>query len=319
MDYQIFFITGLPKSGTTWMMNMLNSIDNICCLGEGKFFSSGLTNVPSLYDAIKNGLYNWHNFIAHRKNNWLNLDKHITTINKTNILPTKVLERSLQKETDTIIRQYIIHLFNKTKQQNTVLIGDKSPLLYSNEFSRIIRIFPEAKIIFLIRNLEDFIISILFHFWRSNKDNKSDKSICLFKSEDFITINKFLTSNDTKTKKIARNSTIKRLANIWKNTNSFVYEKSKSNKQILIIYYNQLKCQPYKYLEYILNFLNIKVDKNYIHSIIEKNSINNIMKSDNTILKEHINQYKIKLNHYIDDDIDKLINNYQLYINTLIN
>jgi len=317
MDYQIFFITGLPKSGTTWMMNMLNSIDGICCLGEGKFFSSGLTNVPSLYDAIKNGIYNWHNFIAHRKNNWLNLDKHITTINKTNILPNKVLERSLQKETDTIIRKYIIHLFNKAKQQNTILIGDKSPLLYTNEFSRIIRIFPEAKIIFLIRDLENFIISILFHFWRSNKDNRSDKSICLFTSDDFIIINNFLTSGNNM-KKIARTSTIKRLANIWKNTNSFVYKKSKTHKQILIVYYNKLKLQPYRHLKNILDFLNINIEKDSINNIIEKNSIDNIMKSNNTVLQEHINKYKVKLNYYIDDNINKLIENYQLYLDTLI-
>ncbi len=315
MDYQIFFLTGLPRSGTTWTMNMLNSCDNICCLGEGRFFSSMLRDVPSLYDTIKQGIYNWHHFIAHRKNNWLNLDKYITTVNKTNYISKHILNTSITRETDIIVRNYVLDLFNRHKKQNIKVIGDKTPIFYIEEFKRILRIFPEAKIIFLIRKLDDFIVSILFHFWRSNSQNRPDKHICLFEPEDFIIINNYI--NHKSSKITIRNKTIKRLANIWKKTNSFVYKKSLINKNILIIKYEDLKIHTFKSLKKILNFLDISYSDDIIENIININSIEYIHNHNISTLKAHINKYELNLKDILNKDLYLLLKNNQNYLDDL--
>jgi len=37
MQPNLFFVLGLPKSGTTWLQHLLNSHPNVSCRGEGKF------------------------------------------------------------------------------------------------------------------------------------------------------------------------------------------------------------------------------------------------------------------------------------------
>ena len=308
MDYQIFFLTGLPKGGTTWTLNMLMSCDDICCMGEGTFFSSALKDLPSLYDSIKTGINTWHNFIAHRKDNWLDLDRHITTINKTNYVPQGILDHSLTRQTDTILRNYVIDLFNRQRNNNIKAIGDKTPLLYIREFKRILRIFPEAKIVFLIRNLEDFIVSMIFHFWRSHNQHRADRNICLFETEDLIAVNNYITN---KNEAPIRDKTLKKLATIWKDINLFAYRESLSNKNILIINYEDLKADTARHLKRILKFLGIDCNDKILHDIIDKNSIEYINKHNISTLKDHINTYSLDLKTVLDSNLYTLLNNFQ--------
>jgi hypothetical protein len=37
----VFFVVGQQKSGTTWLMRMLDSHPEILCKGEGRFFGKG--------------------------------------------------------------------------------------------------------------------------------------------------------------------------------------------------------------------------------------------------------------------------------------
>jgi len=110
-ESEIFFLTGLPKSGTTWLMNILNSSEKICCLGEGRFFSSGLDDVPSLFDAFSEGIRPWYEFIALRKNNWIGLDDQITTINCQNFLPSQIINKSLNRDVDVIFHVTLLYFF----------------------------------------------------------------------------------------------------------------------------------------------------------------------------------------------------------------
>ena len=40
-DTPVFFVTGLGKSGTSWLMRTLDSHPEILCKGEGRFFAAG--------------------------------------------------------------------------------------------------------------------------------------------------------------------------------------------------------------------------------------------------------------------------------------
>src|SRR5689334_11095526 len=41
MQPKLFFVLGVPKSGTTWLQHLLNAHPNISCRGEGKFHAYG--------------------------------------------------------------------------------------------------------------------------------------------------------------------------------------------------------------------------------------------------------------------------------------
>lgn len=46
----VFFVGGLPRSGTTWVQQLLNAHPQLLCLGESHFFND---LVPSLLDVVK--------------------------------------------------------------------------------------------------------------------------------------------------------------------------------------------------------------------------------------------------------------------------
>src|ERR671913_2476569 len=64
----VFFVVGQQKSGTTWLMRMLNSHPEILCKGEGRFFGGNwrqknliqrnvLRPASSLYNAVLDARY----------------------------------------------------------------------------------------------------------------------------------------------------------------------------------------------------------------------------------------------------------------------
>ena len=48
-----FFVGGLPRSGTTWVMHLLDAHPRLCCVGEAGFFNvlgKGMSQMFSSYN-----------------------------------------------------------------------------------------------------------------------------------------------------------------------------------------------------------------------------------------------------------------------------
>ena len=160
----VFFITGRYKSGTSWLMRILNSHPEILCRGEGRFFGrewrrddleDAQVNIPtrSLYGALYES-----------KHLQLWLERSVWTRND-----------DLQEHLDNLTRvatDYI--LGKKLAEANKKIVGDKTPFLTPDIMGDINRIYPTAKVIHIIRDGRDIAVSALHHRWNRSGGQYDD-------------------------------------------------------------------------------------------------------------------------------------------------
>src|SRR5215210_2747485 len=133
----VFFVVGQQKSGTTWLMRMLDSHPEILCKGEGRFFggtwrqesvkrTDARRPPSSLYNAVLDAEYLrlWIERSVWSRNDAA--DEHLTNI------------------TRMAIDYFLMGELSKTSKR---LVGDKSPLLTPEIIKEIAGIYPEAKVI----------------------------------------------------------------------------------------------------------------------------------------------------------------------------
>lgn len=156
----IFFIVGYQKSGTTWLMKMLNSHPEILCQGEGRPFGRDFKQEhlkeirrsyppASLYNAIVSSedLRYWV-----ERSVWTRRDDPDVHLNNL---------------TRLAIEYFLIQQLLKTDKR---LVGDKTVLLSPEIVSEISTICPEAKVIHIIRDGRDVAVSAMHHRWNQAED-----------------------------------------------------------------------------------------------------------------------------------------------------
>ena len=160
-DTPVFFVTGLGKSGTSWLMRTLDGHPEILCKGEGRFFGAGWrranfdpegTQAPaasSLYYALLDSEYLrlWV-----ERSVWAREGDTATHLDNLTHLATEHF------------------LLGRLRETNERLVGDKSPLLNADFIEEVSRIYPEAKVIHIIRDGRDQAVSMLHHVWNRSTD-----------------------------------------------------------------------------------------------------------------------------------------------------
>lgn len=147
----VFFVVGLAKSGTTWLMKILDSHPEVLCKGEGRFFGAeyrrevlaqASTNQQpsSLYNALLNSEYLrlWIERSVWSRDG--EADSHL--INLTRLATDYFLTQQLLKSGKRIV-------------------GDKTPLLGTGFVREIGTIYPEAKVVHIIRDGRDQAVSFM--------------------------------------------------------------------------------------------------------------------------------------------------------------
>jgi hypothetical protein len=166
----IFFVLGRQKSGTTWLMRLLNQHPEILCRGEGKFFGrharderveeflkgcKDLSNLPGtvpppvpLYGALANDEY-------------LRYWTHLSFWTRQGDA-----EEYLKRFTRLVVTEV---LTEKLAGTNKRMVGDKTPI-HDNEVVReIAEILPEAKVVHIIRDGRDVAVSQMHHIWNRTR------------------------------------------------------------------------------------------------------------------------------------------------------
>jgi hypothetical protein len=157
----VFFLVGRGRSGTTWLRGLLNSHPEILCWGEGRFFErnfrfedleqSQLTNlVPnSLYGAILESRYlrAWIERAVWAKGK--ETDEHLANLARL------------------AIDYFLAEQLSKTEKR---IVGDKTPYVSAEVFGEIAAIYPEARVIHIIRDGRDVAVSLMHHMWNHAKD-----------------------------------------------------------------------------------------------------------------------------------------------------
>jgi hypothetical protein len=159
-DTPIFFLVGYQKSGTTWLMKMLDSHPEILCWGEGRPFGRGFrqehlkqrrTSYPptSLYNAILGAedLGYWVERSVWSKGD--DTDEHLANL------------------TRLAIQYFLTQRLLKTGKR---LVGDKTVLLSPEIVREISAVCPDARVIHIIRDGRDVAVSAMHHRWNQAED-----------------------------------------------------------------------------------------------------------------------------------------------------
>jgi len=156
----VFFVTGLGKSGTSWLMRTLDSHPEILCKGEGRFFAADWRRAnfdPEGTQALASSLY------------YALLDSEYLRL----WVERSVWAREGDPAThlDNLTRLATEHfLLGQLRKTDKKLVGDKSPLLNSDFIEEVARVYPEARVIHIIRDGRDQAVSMLHHVWNRSTD-----------------------------------------------------------------------------------------------------------------------------------------------------
>ena len=145
----VMMITGVPKSGTTWLNRLLDAHPALLSPGEGRFFGRTLvtprTGARSLEATLResDALRAWL-----RTSGWTrgsDVDEELRAA--TAAVTLSVLKRRLE-------------------EAGKQIAVDKTPLPDEHYVADLHRVLPEASVIHVIRDGRDVAISSLYHVWR---------------------------------------------------------------------------------------------------------------------------------------------------------
>ena len=140
LNSELFFIVGLPKSGTTWVQHLLNHHDDIVCRGESHFFDILFPQIQRSFQYYNKEILQQAGIIAHLKEYGGHVDSLHYKIDDTHLILLYCISIMLQKW--------------KSSENNALVLGEKTPDSI-NHLNLINSLFPQSKIIHVIRDGRD--------------------------------------------------------------------------------------------------------------------------------------------------------------------
>ena len=155
----VFFLTGRAKSGTSWLMRMLDAHPEVLCRGEGLFFGRGYLRQKydgegekvrvqrtSLYSVIADSepLRSWVGRSVWTQGD--DVEEHMT--NLTGLATDYFLKRRLS-------------------ETGKKIVGDKTPFTGAEFVREVAAIRPDARLIHIIRDGRDVAVSSMHHVWNN--------------------------------------------------------------------------------------------------------------------------------------------------------
>jgi len=208
-----FFICGAPKSGTTWLQRVLDAHPEIACAGEGHFadrLGDGLARAFRYYNeqqaTVARLVYQGEPF-------YKGLDQHLLDYVLQSLMALVVTQRPI----DAGVRW----------------IGDKTPR-YTFYLDTLWRLMPTARVIHIIRDGRDVVVSSLHHAYRSGVTGALDRDAPGF------------------------NDQVAEYARIWADNIAAARERSAAApRQYLEVYFEALQREPLTALSAIAEFLGV--------------------------------------------------------------
>jgi len=145
----LVFATGFDKSGTTWLMDILDLHPDITCRGSGQIFNF-YKDIHFLRDPGGYGVFVKNTLEAR----WFGMGGKVWFD---------------EASVTTNFRNFLAASFERYNIKKSRYVGDKSTV---QDVSLIRKMFPKAKIICMVRDGRDVAVSFAYHFKRGGKSNK---------------------------------------------------------------------------------------------------------------------------------------------------
>ena len=151
----VFFVVGQQKSGTTWLMRMLDAHPEILCRGEGRFFGRGWRQKSVKETDVKRPPSSLYNAVLDAEYLRLWIERSVWS-----------RDDDPDEHTDNLLRMAVDYfLMAELAKTGKRLVGDKSPLLTPDTIGEISAVYPEARVIHIIRDGRDAMVSAIHHSW----------------------------------------------------------------------------------------------------------------------------------------------------------
>jgi hypothetical protein len=142
---QLFFVSGAPKSGTTWLQRILDAHPEVVCSGEGHFVEQIVRPLVKLKSDF---------------NAKLAMDSERVFEGKPYYEPLG------DAEVAPLARSLILHVMSKrSKGKEPKALGDKTPR-YTHGLQSLSALFPKARFVNIVRHPYDVAVSMLHHAFR---------------------------------------------------------------------------------------------------------------------------------------------------------
>src|SRR5215212_10404446 len=165
----VFFVVGQQKSGTTWLMRMLDSHPEILCKGEGRFFGRSWRQKSLKHRDTMRPASSLYNALLDAEYLRLWIERSVWSRND-----------SAAEHLDNLTRMAIDYFLGSALiKSGKRVVGDKSPLLTPDTIREISAIYPEAKVIHIIRDGRDVAVSAAHHtrnFGRARKRSEPSET-----------------------------------------------------------------------------------------------------------------------------------------------
>ncbi len=149
----VFFVVGQQKSGTTWLMRMFDAHPEILCRGEGRFFGRGWRQESVKETNPKRPPSSLYNAVLDAEYLRLWIERSVWS-----------RDDDADEHVDNLLRMAVDYfLMAELAKTGKRLVGDKSPLLTPDTIGEISTVYPEARVIHIIRDGRDAMVSAMYH------------------------------------------------------------------------------------------------------------------------------------------------------------
>lgn len=253
-----FFIVGSARSGTTWLQRTLNSHPEIACKGEGMFFGRSMKlheRARTLHAALLNSedLRVWHNMRV-----WTEGEFENFVPNLVRLIADSLFREELEKKPEAKV------------------VGDKTPH-YAFNLDEVHSIYPEARILHIIRDGRDVAVSNVHNFWRNAKDKGGPLNVpqpVISKRDEFLADPELFLSSK---KSVFTKPLLSNLASKWRHDVEKGVEGGRLfGEGYMETEYEALLEYPGTELPRLLEFLGVGSDRSIVEHMMEEASFDKL-------------------------------------------
>jgi hypothetical protein len=147
----VFFVVGLAKSGTTWLMKTLDAHPEVLCKGEGRFFGEEYRRKVLAQTQTKQQPSSLYNALLGSEYLRLWIERSVWSRDGD---PDEHIRDLVRLATDYFLTAEL-------SKSGKKVVGDKTPLLGPKFIEEIHEIYPEARVIHILRDGRDQAVSFI--------------------------------------------------------------------------------------------------------------------------------------------------------------